>query len=283
MDNITIKDLSVYAYHGLSPEEGVLGQNFFISAELSLDLHAAGRGDNITKTVNYAAICHFINEYTRTHPVKLIEAAAEQLAEQILIEFAPLKKISLTIKKPSAPIGLPLQYVSVTITRSWHEAFVAFGSNLGDRKKYINTALDTLRQTEGIQLDSVSSFYSSTPYGGVEQDDFLNGAVLLHTLFTPLELLSLLQKIEQAAQRKHTVHWGPRTLDLDILFYDNEIIRTATLIVPHPDMINRDFVLKPMVELAPYKLHPLLQKSMQELYAALPPDQLHLYKEGKPL
>ncbi|MDQ0203723.1 2-amino-4-hydroxy-6-hydroxymethyldihydropteridine diphosphokinase [Pectinatus haikarae] len=278
MDSIIIKDLSVYAYHGFLPEERKLGQNFYISAELFVDLRSAGMHDDISQTVNYAAVCGFINEYTRVHPAKLIETAAEQLAEQILLSFPAIEEVSLSIKKPSAPIGLPLQYVSVKINRKWHEAFIAFGSNIGNREGYINYAIEELRHVVRIKLEAVSPFYASTPYGGVEQSNFINGALRLSTLLLPFELLDLLQKIERGAKRKRDIHWGPRTLDLDILLYDDEIINNDKLILPHPDMANRDFVMKPMAQLVPQKLHPVLNKSMQALYDAIPHDQLHIYR-----
>ena len=106
-------------------------------------------------------------------------------------------------------------------------------------------------------------------YGGVEQDEFLNGALRVRTLLCPEELLDRLHVLEQAADRKRIIHWGPRTLDLDILFYDNEIIDTEVLHVPHIDMENRDFVLKPMVEIAPYLRHPVLNLTMEQLLKKL--------------
>ena len=110
----------------------------------------------------------------------------------------------------------------------------------------------------------------TAPYGGVEQEDFLNAAMELETLYTPEELLDVLHTVEQAAKRERLVHWGPRTLDLDILFYDDLVQDDSALTLPHPDMQNRDFVLKPMVELAPHFVHPVFHQTMQQLLDALP-------------
>lgn len=107
------------------------------------------------------------------------------------------------------------------------------------------------------------------PYGYTNQEDFLNGCLKLRTLFTPLELLDTLQKIEQQAKRERTIHWGPRTLDLDILLYDDLILDSERLHIPHVEMHKRDFVLKPMAELAPYKRHPIKMQTIQELLEAL--------------
>ena len=99
----------------------------------------------------------------------------------------------------------------------------------------------------------------------MEQDKFLNGVLKLRTFLPVDELLDRLHDLEKAADRKRIIHWGPRTLDLDILFYDNEIIDTEDLHIPHIDMENRDFVLKPMVEIAPYYRHPILNQTMEQL------------------
>ena len=103
----------------------------------------------------------------------------------------------------------------------------------------------------------------------MEQEDFLNGAIGLKTLMSPKKLLELLHDMEAKADRKRELHWGPRTLDLDLLFYDQEIIATERLNVPHPDMANRDFVLKPMAELSPWWGHPVTHKTMAQMLAEL--------------
>lgn len=177
--------------------------------------------------------------------------------------------IRLEVKKPWAPIGLPLETVSVEIERAWHTAYIALGSNLGEREGYLRQAITSLNETTGCRVERVSDFLVTAPYGGVEQEDFLNGCLLLKTLLPPIELLHRLQELEQAAGRERIVHWGPRTLDLDLLFYDDEVWDTQELTIPHPDMQNRDFVLTPLEQIAPLKRHPLLNKTIRQLKGEL--------------
>ena len=140
------------------------------------------------------------------------------LAEDLLLHTKGLSSIQLEIKKPWAPIGLPLDTVSIEITRGWHRAYIALGSNMGDKEEYLTQALEALKEQESCRVGRVSDFIVTEPYGVTDQDKFLNGAAEVMTLLTPFELLDMLHGIEQDAGRKRVLHWGPRTLDLDILF-----------------------------------------------------------------
>ena len=117
---------------------------------------------------------------------------------------------------------------------------------------------------------SLGKLLVTKPYGGVEQDDFLNGAIEIETLLSPMELLTFLQQLEQEAHRERKVHWGPRTLDLDILFYEDVISNDPKLLIPHRDMQNRRFVLEPLSELCPCYVNQLLQKTVYEMLMELP-------------
>lgn len=269
MDCIRIKNLELYGNHGIFPEENRLGQKFLVSACLYTDTRAAGKSDDIERSIHYGEVCYKIKSFMETHTCKLIEAAAEKMAEMLLIEFEALQKISLEIKKPWAPIGLHLETVAICIEREWHSAYLALGSNLGDREGYLKQGIEALNDTRGCRVMAVSDSIETEPYGGVAQGKFLNAVAQIQTLLTPHELLGRIQEIEQAAGREKTVHWGPRTLDLDILFYDNEIIDRTDLQIPHPDLQNRAFVLESLMELAPNFRHPLLRKTVKELYGEL--------------
>ena len=269
MDKIEIKKLEIFANHGVFPEENVLGQKFVISATLYTDTRKAGLTDELTASIHYGEVSHMITKFTKEHTYKLLEALAENLCQMLLQELPLLKMITLRIEKPWAPVALPLETVAVEITRRWHTAYVAFGSNLGDKKKFLDDGIQGLRTTPSCEVEAVSEYLVTEPYGGVEQDEFLNGVLKLRTLLTPEELLDRLHELEAAANRERIIHWGPRTLDLDILFYDNEIIDTPDLHIPHIDMENRDFVLKPMDEIAPYYRHPVLNKTIHQLLTEL--------------
>lgn len=269
MDQIKIKDLEVFANHGVFPEETKLGQKFLVSCTLYVDTRKAGKSDDLEASVHYGLVSHLIKKEMEEHTYKLIEAVAEHLAEAVLLYDDKIQKVEIEVKKPWAPVGLPLDTVSVAITRSWHEAYVAIGSNMGNKRAYIDQAIEALSKTEGCKVEKVSSIIETEPYGGVEQDVFLNGAIKLKTLLAPYELLDRLHELEQEAKRERLVHWGPRTLDLDILLYDDLVLEEENLCIPHVDMQNRDFVLRPMSEIAPYKRHPVYGKTMKEMLQAI--------------
>lgn len=265
MDKIKIQNLEVFAKHGVFPEENVLGQKFIVSVVLYTDTRKAGRTDDLTASIHYGEVSQFIDRYMKEHTYKLIERAAESLAEELLIETEHLRKVQIEVKKPWAPVGLPVEYVAVEIEREWHTAFIALGSNMGDKKAYLNGAVNVLGKTRGIRVTAVSDFIVTKPYGVTDQEDFLNGCVKIETLLTPLELLDALHGIEAEAGRERIRHWGPRTLDLDILLYDDLVMRTETLTIPHVELHKREFVLEPLCQIAPYKYHPVFLKTAEEL------------------
>lgn len=269
MDKIKIENLEVFAKHGVFPEENVLGQKFLVSAILFTDTRKAGKTDELTASIHYGEVSQFIDRYMKEHTFQLLERVAESLAEELLMNTAGLEKVILEIKKPWAPIGLPLETVSVEIERGWHTAYIALGSNLGEKENYLDVAVEKLREIQGCKVTKVSDWLVTKPYGGVEQDDFLNGCLEMRTLLTPEELLEELHRIEAEAGRERLIHWGPRTLDLDIIFYDDIVLQEMDLCIPHVDMQNRDFVLKPLAEIAPYKRHPVYGKTVSEMWREL--------------
>lgn len=269
LDKIEIKELEVFANHGVYPEENVLGQKFVISATLFTRTRLAGLTDELSVSINYGEVSHMITDFTRKHTYKLLESLAENLAEMLLCSLSGLEKITLKIEKPWAPVGLPLKTVSVEITRKWHTAYIAFGSNMGDKKMYIDNGIRGLAETKGCRIEAISDYLITEPYGVTDQDEFLNGVLKMRTLLTPGELLVRLHQLEQEANRERIIHWGPRTLDLDIIFYDDLICEEDDLCIPHIEMHKRSFVLKPLEEIAPYKRHPVTGKTVREMLGEL--------------
>ena len=264
MDVIHIKRLEIFANHGVIPEENTLGQKFIISADLYKDLRKAGKSDDVEETVHYGKAAVLIKQISEKSVFRLIEKLAEEIADALLKNF-PVEKVRVVIEKPWAPVRLPLDTVAVEIERSWHTAYLSVGSNIGEKEQFLNNAVKKLDEDCNIKVTKVSKFIETEPYGNVEQDKFLNGCLEIRTLLTPDELLKKVNEIEQEEGRIRTLHWGPRTLDIDILLYDNEVVYTDDLKIPHPDMHNRMFVLEPLCEIAPFVLHPVLGKSVMRL------------------
>lgn len=265
MDQITIEKLTVFGNHGVYPEENKLGQKFLVSLVLYTDTRKAGMSDELESSINYGDVSQYVRQFFEENTFKLIERVAEKLAEGLLLRYSLLEKVDVKIEKPWAPIAIPVESVGVEISRGWHKAYIALGSNMGDKKDYLDKAVEKLKKHPLCKVIKVADYIQTEPYGGVEQDVFLNSALELRTLLFPEELLALLNQIEAEAGRERTIHWGPRTLDLDILFYDDCVIDTPSLTIPHIDLQNRDFVLIPMVQLAPYHRHPILNQTISQL------------------
>ena len=269
MDKIRIDDIKIYAYHGVLPEEKKNGQFFYISAELCLDLKKAGVSDKLEKTVNYAEVTDLIQDTFVETNYDTIEAAAEAVVESVLNNYKVIETVVIKVRKPDAPIDADFGDVSVELSRSRHRVYLGLGSNLGDKKSYLEMAIMELERDSSIVVKKTSTFIETEPVGPVEQPNFLNGVIEIETIMEPYELLTLIHDIEQEAGRERIIHWGPRTLDIDILLFDDMVINTSSLTIPHPEMHKREFVLKPMTEIAPYIVHPLCHKNMQQLLADL--------------
>lgn len=156
-------------------------------------------------------------------------------------------------------------------------AYISLGSNIGNRLEFLQEAVGLLKETKQIEVKRMSSVYETDPVGYVDQAAFLNIVVELKTLYSPHELLKKCNEIEDLLGRKRLVRWGPRTVDLDILLYNEENMKTEDLIIPHPRMTERGFVLVPLVEINSALVH----SSTKQAFSNIVHDQkegVHLWK-----
>ncbi len=273
MDTISVKDITVFAYHGVMDEENVVGQKFVISADIGLDTSIAGDNDDIEESVDYVHVCNIIKSYAENNTFNLIETLAEGLAKCLLLEYTNICSVDIEVKKPWAPVHIPIDTVSVKISRKWHDVYLSIGSNIGNKKEHLDLAIERLDDTCGIQVCNVSDYIITAPEGNVEQDDFLNAAVYIKTILSPNSLLDIIHDIENMDGRRRDIHWGPRTIDIDIILYDDITISEKTLKIPHPEAYKREFVLKPLSQIAENIIHPALGKSIGRLYDELVKDR----------
>ena len=265
MDKIIIENLELIAEHGVFKEEKFLGQKFIISVEMITDTREAGKTGNLNASTHYGFVADDIEKIFTSQSFDLIETCAEKIAEMILTKYPLISEVKVTVKKPWAPIRKHFDFVAVEITRKWHTVYLSLGTNMGDKKKNLLEAIEKIGKLENTKVTSQSTILETEPFGYTEQDMFLNACIEIKTLFTPQELLEKLLNIELEMGRVRTIKWGPRIIDIDILFFDDEIIQDKNLAVPHPWISERMFVLEPLCEIAPNLIHPLERKPVATL------------------
>ena len=154
-----------------------------------------------------------------------------------------------------------------------HIAYIAMGSNVGNKLLQCQKAISQILKVDRHKLLAQSSFYKTQPLGYRAQDWFINDVIKIETDLKPHKLLGTLKAIESCLGRRETFRWGPREIDLDLLFYDNEEIQSEDLVLPHPRLHERQFVLFPLAEIDPHLVHPVLKKTIQEILNDLKEDQ----------
>ncbi len=265
MDKIIIENLEIIAEHGVFKEEKFLGQKFIVSLEMKTDTREAGKTGNLNASTHYGFVSDDVEKLLTSQSFDLIETCAEKTAEMILTKYPLISEVKVVIKKPWAPIRKHFDFVAVEITRKWHTAYLSLGTNMGDKKKNLLEAAEKIGNLENTKITAQSTIIETEPFGYTEQDMFLNSCLEIKTLFTPRELLKELLGIELQMGRVREIKWGPRIIDIDILFFDDEIIGEADLAVPHPWICERMFVLEPLSEIAPNFVHPLEKKTVGTL------------------
>lgn len=269
MDKMYIRELELFGFHGVFEEEKRLGQKFIVSLELDLDLKTAGRTGDLSKSVHYGELCEKVDKEFVRESYELIETVALNLAEFILNQYNIINGVKVFLKKPWAPVKKHLDTVEIMVEKRRHKAYIGLGSNIGDKEKYLKEAINKLSDEKNIEIGKQSSFIITKPWGYLEQEDFLNAVMEVETTLEAEELMDLLLKIEAELDRERTIKWGPRTIDLDIIMYDDLISSNEKVVLPHPRMHEREFVLKSLNEIAPYLMHPVLNKRVFTLLEEL--------------
>ena len=257
-DQIEISAIRTVAIVGALPHEREIPQPLQIDLTLDVDLGDAGRSDDLDDTVHYGWVADQVVAVVSESKDVLLERLAARVADEVLT-FDRVEAVTVTLTKLRPPIAVDAASTAVRINRtrstaavapqSPHRAFIALGSNLGDRREFLRMGVAGLDR-----VVAMSQVYETDPVGGPDdQGAYLNMVVEIETPLDPFALLRRCQRIEGEAMRQRVVHWGPRTLDVDIIMYDDAVIETADLVVPHPHFAERRFVLTPLAEIAPQR------------------------------
>lgn len=269
-DQILISGIRAVTIVGALPHEREIAQPLQIDLALDVDLHDAGRTDELGDTVHYGLVADRVITAVEESKDVLLERLAARVADEALA-FDRVEAVDVTLTKVRPPLPNDVVSTAVRVRRtraetevephSTHRAFVALGSNLGDRAAFLRMGV--------LGLDRVikmSQVYETAPVGGPDdQGPYLNMVVEVETSLDPFALLRRCQRIEAEAMRQRTVRWGPRTLDVDIIMFDDVSMSSDELEIPHPRYAERRFVLEPLAEIAPDVCPPGWE-------AALPPE-----------
>jgi len=255
MDQIRLAGVRARGFHGVHPEERRDGQDFVADVTLHLRLDEAARTDALAATVHYGHLAREIAAVLAGEPADLIETVAGRIAD-VALRRERVHRVAVTVHKPDAPIAVPFTDVAVTVERSRPgRAVIALGANLGDRAAVLGRALEVLDLMPGIDVRDRSPVLETvavTPQGpDPARPRYLNQVAALETQLDAAELLTALHAVEHAFGRERRSVWGDRTLDLDLIAFDELQVTTPTLTVPHPRAHEREFVLRPWLAMDP--------------------------------
>ncbi|MCX6434372.1 MAG: 2-amino-4-hydroxy-6-hydroxymethyldihydropteridine diphosphokinase [Actinobacteria bacterium] len=210
-DQIVISGIRGIGHHGVFEHERADGQEFSVDVCLDVSTTTAAGTDDLDDTVHYGLVANAVHALIVGEPVDLIETLAERVADACL-SFPGVSRVAVTVHKPP---------------------------------------VDDLAAVDGIEITAVSAVFETAPVGGPDQEAYLNAVVIGRTVLDDISLLAATQLVEQGWHRVREVRWGPRTLDVDILAIDDEVIATEDLVVPHPRAHERGFVLVPWIDVDP--------------------------------
>ena len=264
-DEIRLLGVAARGHHGVLDFEKRDGQDFVVDVVLQVDLDAAGRTDDLARTVNYAEVAADVVDVITGEPYDLIETVASVIADRTLAR--PLvEHVEVTVHKPQAPVGVPFVDVQVVVRRAKDvPVVIALGANLRgvdgtDPEETVRDAARRLRRVRGLRAVRVSRLFVTAPMGGEAvsgQPDYVNAVAVARTRLAPASLLDQLHRIEADHGRTREVRWGARTLDLDLIQYGDpragtDVTSTSPdLLLPHPRAHERAFVLQPWLDVDP--------------------------------
>ena len=250
MDKITLSKMEFEGYTGCFDFEKLDGQKFIVSLDIFLDRIKGCYSDELSDTVDYSKIYDVTKDIVTSDKGNLIESLAQKISDGVLGTDNRIEMVTVTVSKPEAPIKGIFETMEVKITRRRKEfVILSLGSNLGDREANILAAEDALKALPGVEGFKTASIYETEPVGLEDQPYFLNTCVGFYTDIDPFELLDKIHVIESELLRTREIHWGPRTIDIDIIFYGDRVIMKPELTVPHPRWNLRSFVTVPLREL----------------------------------
>ena len=278
MFKIFVKNLKLYGYHGVREHEKKDGQYFLFNIEILIEDSDYSNRDKLENTLSYSDVIREVKRINKSKKYDLLETFSQVLANRIMEMSGLVRKVAIKIEKPSPPIdekldGVGVEYIldkdsrrSVETggiksgniknsgTGDLNEAYLSLGSNMGNRKINLKKALKLLESNPSIGIESISSLYETEPMYIKDQKSFYNIVVKtsIENIMGPFELLGIIKAIEYILGRKNVeVRYGPRPIDIDILYFGNEIIESEILEIPHPKIGERKFVLLPLNEIAP--------------------------------
>lgn len=259
VDRIELKAIRAVGLIGVLPEEKIRPQPFEIDLVIEFDGRAAGASDDLNDTIDYGVPIATAVRIVERENHQLLERVATRIAEDILsIDRVDAVEVHVRKLRPPVPYDIASSAVRayrrkpdlLRFERPLTTSYVALGSNLGDRRATLRSAILSL---PGVR--AVSGVYETDPVGGPgEQGRYLNMVAELETRLDPYELLAVCRRTELAAGRERLVRWGPRTLDVDVLLYGDVSIDSEELTIPHPRMWERRFVLAPLADIAPNRV-----------------------------
>ena len=250
LDKITLSKMEFEGHTGCLDFEKKGGQKFIVSLDIFIDRIKGCYTDELGDTVDYANIYEIVKEIVTGDSGNLIECLAQKISDGVLKADDRIEMVKVTVSKPEAPVKGIFETMEVSLERRRKEfVILSLGSNLGDREANILAAEEALRKLDGTEGFQYASIYETEPVGLEDQPYFLNTCVGFYTDIEPFELLDRIHVIENELLRTREVHWGPRTIDIDIIFYGERVIMKPELTVPHPRWYLRSFVTVPLREI----------------------------------